>query len=328
MMAAPVSPSPAAANALSAFLRGVERRALVVAQLQSGDDAVATRAVAAAMRAFAGHAAGLPMVDWPARFWGLLCHTPQLLEPSTAGQWPGALGHLGQRAAGERLALLLRVGAGLDEPVAAAVLGIEGEAYRRALAGACPLDAQGQPDPLAWRALAEAVQAQVRDLSPVRVRQLEELRESVSREPDRSKPASDAPAARSRPAAAPQSGRHWRGKAWLWLPLLLLVLVALWWRLQAPGVAGTAPRGGGLADGGPVKVEPLPDDSTPAPPIAAAAAAEDAAMLADPELAMAWNADFLAWVAAGGPLPVDESRLQPSRPEPATRGLETRDGHP
>jgi len=330
MMAAPAPPFPAAANALSAFLRGVERRALVVAQLQSGDDAVAARAVAVAMRAFASHAADLPMVDWPARFWGLLCSTPQLLAPAVAGQWPPALEHLGQRAAGERLALLLRIGAGLDETVAAAVLGVEADAYRRALAAACPLDAQGQPDAIAWRALAEAVQAQVRDLSPARVQQLEELRESVSRGPSADKPATaaDIPVPRPRSAATRKAARRWHWHTWLllMLPLLLLVVVALWWwRGQPAGVAGIAPREGTLVDSGPVQVEPLSDDSSPATATASAAAAGDAAMLADPELAVARDADFHAWIAAGGPLPVDESQLQPSRPEPATRGLETVD---
>ena len=42
-MAAPASSTPAAASALSAFLKGVERRALVVAGLQSGDEDAAGR---------------------------------------------------------------------------------------------------------------------------------------------------------------------------------------------------------------------------------------------------------------------------------------------
>jgi hypothetical protein len=38
---------------------------------------------------------------------------------------------------------------------------------------------------------------------------------------------------------------------------------------------------------------------------------------------LARDADLYAWAAAGGPVPVDESQPQPSRPEPATAGLET-----
>ena len=87
-MAAPAPLSPAAANALSAFLRGVERRALVVSELQTGDSGLAERAVAVAMRAFVGPAAALQMAEWPARFWGLLCSTPQLLKPTSPAARP------------------------------------------------------------------------------------------------------------------------------------------------------------------------------------------------------------------------------------------------
>lgn len=328
MMAAHAPLSPAATNALSAFLRGVERRALVVAQLQAGDDAVAARAVAVAMRAFAGHAAALPMVDWPARFWGLLCSTPQLLTPPADGQWPPPLRHFQQLGAAERLALLLRIGAGLDESAAAPVLGVQVEAYRQALAGACPRDAGGYPDAAGWRALAEQVQAQVRDLSPARVQQLEQLRESVISGPPGAKPAAAAstPMTRARAARKPRPRWSWRTWLLLCLPLLLLAAAVLWLaRGPRTGAAGAVPVEGMLSDNGPVQVETLADDSTPATPAAAAHAAADAAMLADPELALAREADFHAWVAAGGPLPVDESQPQPSRPEPATAALETVD---
>ncbi len=331
MMAAPAPISPAAANALSAFLRGAERRALVVAELQAGDAAIAERAVAVAMRAFAGHAAQLPMADWPARFWGLLCSTPQLLSPPATGQWEPALTHLGTLAPAERLALLLRIGGGLDEEAAAAVLGVASAAYRQALAGACPLDVQGQPDAGAWRQLAEQVQARVRDLSAPRLQQLEQLRESVLTGAMPAKPQTPArapePLARRRPAAPRKPRARWPLRTWLLLclPLLLLALVAgWWWRSQHP--AGVGPGiGSGLGDDNPVQVETLADDSSTAAPGPDPDTAADAAMLADPELALAQDADLLAWYAAGGPLPVDESEPQPSRPEPAGAALETVD---
>ena len=98
-MAAP-APLPAATpGAASAFLRGVGRRALVVAELQG--DAAGAHAVAAAMRAFSGQAATLAMADWPARFWGLLCNAPRLRAPVAATPLP----HLSNLNAGDRLAL-------------------------------------------------------------------------------------------------------------------------------------------------------------------------------------------------------------------------------
>lgn len=328
-MAAPAPLSPAAANALSAFLRGVERRALVVSELQTGDSGLAERAVAVAMRAFVGPAAALQMAEWPARFWGLLCSTPQLLNPPASGYWEGPLGHLQTLAPAERLALLLRIGAGLDEEMASAVLGVDASAYRRALAAACPLDAGGNPDAAGWRALAEQVQVQIRDLSQPRVRQLEQLRESVISGvlPARPAVAKAAPAKAEdrRPSPRRRARAPWSLVTWLLLclPLLLLVAVALWWWRSHFGGAVDPPSG--LASEDPVQVEALPDSSTPAGPGQDPHAAVDAAMLADPDLAVASEADFLAWYAAGGPLPVDESQPQPSRPEPAGAALETVD---
>ena len=339
MMDAPAPLSPAAANALSAFLRGVERRALVVAELQAGDAVVGERAVAVAMRAFAGHATQLLMVEWPARFWGLLCSTPQLLKPTSLGNWEPALAHLGTLAAGERLALLLRIGAGLDEAPASAVLGVDANAYRQALAGACPMDAGCRPDAASWRALAEQVQALIRDLSPPRLQQLEQLRESVitGALPAASAPAAQAATANSsqhaedgrrrKPAPRRKQSKPWTLRTWLLLclPLLLLAVVALWWWRSHTAVSADPNGGNGLADNGPVQVESLPDDSTPAGPGEDPHAVADAAMLADPALDTARDADFNAWYAAGGPIPVDESQPQPSRPEPAGSALETSD---
>ncbi|SBV37134.1 conserved hypothetical protein [uncultured Stenotrophomonas sp.] len=315
-MAATASSSPATANASSAFLRGVERRALVVADLQAG--ATGMHAVAAAMRAFAGHAATTAMVDWPTRFWGLLCNVPQLRAPVAGTATP--LPHLSALQAGDRLALLLRVGAGLDEAVAAASLGMDTGAYRQALARACPLDARGQPDAVAWRALAEQVQAQVRDLSPDRLRQLGQLRDAVTAKPAPAPVAARAP----RPAAQPRARRGW---LLLGLSALVLAAMAAWWWHEygavLPGNDGP-PAEGALGDNGPIQIESLPDDSEPAAAVDSHAA-DDAAMLADPELALAQDADFHAWYAAGAPVPVDESQAAPDRGEPASAALETVD---
>ncbi len=316
-MAAPASSFATAASAASAFLRGVERRALVVAELQGGD--AGAHAVAAAMRAFAGQAAKLAMAEWPARFWSLLCNAPQLRTPTSGAASP--LPVLSNLPANDRLALLLRVGAGLHEAEAAACLGMDVRSYQQALARACPQDAHGQPDAAAWRALAEQVQARVRDLSPHRLRQLEQLRDAVT--------APAAPPSRApRPASPPRRPRNRWG--WWLLGVCLLALAAAaawWWRDHAslPG-SGAAPTEGMLGDNGPVQVEALPDDSPPATATASdAIAADDAAMLADPELALAQDADFLAWHAAGAPMPVDESQAQPRTTEPAATALETVD---
>ncbi|MGV8961536.1 MAG: hypothetical protein ACOH1V_14325 [Stenotrophomonas sp.] len=333
MMAVPAPPPAAAGNALSAFLRGVERRALVVAELQSGDPAVADRAVAAAMHAFSSHAAGWAMADWADRFWALLCSTPRLRSADAGGDWPPALLHLSQMAAGDRLALLLRIGAGLDEASAAAVLGVDLAAYRQALAAACPLDSRGHPDPAAWRALAEQVQLQVRELAPARLLKLAPLREA-SLAVERPAPAQDpVPPVSTRQPSRPRATRLGRGRVYGVIGMaVLLVIAALWaWRASNGGslVSAEAPvaREGVLAEAGPVQVEELPAaDAAPVNGEVDLYAASDAAMLADPDLPLAREADFYAWFAAGGPMPVDESQPQPARPLPVTAALETVDG--
>ncbi len=331
MTAATAPLSPAAASALSAFLRGAERRALVMAELQTGDPLLAERAVAVAMRAFAGSAAGMAMVAWPGRFWALLCNTPALSAPPQAGHWAPELGHLQHLQPAERLALLLRIGAGLDEDAAATVLGVQSDAYRQALAGACPVDAQGYPDAAGWRALAEQVQQQIRGLAPARLQQLAQLRESSL---PIAHPATPTLPTASPPAPARKRATRTRRPGYLWAGLaaaLLLIVAAVWWWFSGAGSSlpdfdEPVAREGAVLDAAPARVEELPLSRQARMPAAADVhATGDAAMLADPDLALARDADFYAWFAAGGPIPVDESQSQPMRPAPAAAGLETVD---
>ncbi|KLC76832.1 membrane protein, partial [Xanthomonas perforans] len=201
---APVTPA-----ALSAFLRGVERRGLVLAQLQCGDVAAAERALAAALRAFSSQAAGRPMAGWPMRFWSLLATAPPLRREPMPGTWLPPFTVLGRMQTADRLALLLRIVAGLEEGVASEVQGVEAADYRQSLARACPRDAAGNPDAQAWRALAEAAQVELRDLSPAQLTRLSQLRDSaLAGMPLAAAPSEPAPAPR-RPAAA-RARRQWR----------------------------------------------------------------------------------------------------------------------
>ena len=75
----PVSPAPVS-SALSAFLRGIERRAFVFVQVQCGRDEVAQAALGRAMRAFREISAHSPLSAWPAAFWALLVAQAELAE--------------------------------------------------------------------------------------------------------------------------------------------------------------------------------------------------------------------------------------------------------
>ncbi len=331
MTAASASFSHNAAGALSAFLRGLERRALVVAELQTGDPARAEQALVAVMRAFAAVASDLPMAQWPPRFWALLS-ARQALRDTPTGRWEGPLAHLGTLEPLVRLALLLRIGGGLDEDTAARLLDTDVDGYQEALAAACPRDAAGNPDAQGWRLLAEQVQQRIREVPAQRLKQLQQpVAASAEDQAPRSwrAPAGDtrataAPATTARRRASRQ--RRWRGPAILTVTVLVLLLAGLGWRAwqgTAQDASAVVPDGA-VGEVGPVTVEELDRD---APTVAAAGAdpmaADDAAMLADPDFPLLADADLHAWSAAGGPLPVDESQAKPTRPEPAAAALET-----
>ena len=314
------APTPLSSSALAAFVRGIERRALVVAEFQTGEVLVAERAVAVAMRAFVPAAVDQPMAGWSTHFWRLLATTPQLRDTAADGLWPQDLAHLSQLADADRMALLLRIGAGLDEQQAAEVLGVPVDAYCQSLALACPRDAAGQPDPQAWRALAEAVQARVRDLSPERQAQLSRLRDSLVVELPVTPARADAEPvmqAERRPqrAAARQRPASGAGQ-WLWLLTGAALLAGVAWAWMAsgdapePAAADQAPAG--LDADNPVQQENL--QQLELPPPAPPAAPEP--LLEPGQAALPKQADFLAWLAAGAPLPVDESQPLPRAQAP------------
>lgn len=303
------APTPLSSSALAAFIRGVERRALVVAEFQTGEVLVAERAVAVAMRAFVPAAADQPMATWSGHFWSLLASTPQLRDTADGGLWPQELEHLARLPDAERLALLLRIGAGLDETQAAGVLGVPVDDYCQALAQACPRDRAGQPDAQAWRALAEAVQGRVRDLSPERQAQLSRLRDSLVVEPPlppaRAGDADGEPVmqAERRPQRRPVRPQRTSGLGqWLWLLAGAVLLAGLawgWMSSRGDAAVPPAPAPGTLEQDNPVQQENLRELELPppAPPL------EPEAGVDPSQAALLEQADFVAWMAAGSPQP-------------------------
>lgn len=321
MTATSPSDGVAAPPALAAFLRGIERRAAVLADLQSGRPERGMPALAAAMRAFRSHAAALPMADWPLRFWKLLAAVPTLRQADAAdGAWPAPLAHLRSLQPADRLALLLRIVAGLDEPLAAQVLQLTTEDYQQALARACPRDASGRPDAAGWRALADAAQQCLRDLPPARLQALAQLRDAAiagsTASPAPSKapaPAAAAAAVRPRRRGARSALRTRLAGAVIAVVVLALVGTLFWDRLpwhrsRAVAAAGGSDASLALGDTGPVQVEVLPpeSDTASAPPLPA----DPPAPLPEPAI---YDLDFYAWYAAGAPPP----RIERSAPSAA-----------
>lgn len=291
-----MSPSPvsnhSSSAALAAFLRGVERRGAVLAELQSGDAGDGDAALHAAMRRFRDDAATLPMAEWPSRFWSLLLAQPRLRYRSEVALPLDATDRLGELGSGPRAALLLRLAAGLSEDEAAGALGVTPAAYRLALQRALPRHADGRADPEAWHRLREQIHRRIKALPPERLLRLAGLREAVLRGDDA--PAVSAPGT---PAPRQQSRRP----RWL-MPLLwgLLALcavafaVSFWW---SPGGFG-----GLIGDARGVRVQPLPPSEDPATRYgdeAASLSHRDFDLLADVEgQARARELDFYSWLAA------------------------------
>jgi len=295
--ATPLAGRPA--PALAAFLRGVERRGAVLAELQCGDAEGGDAALARAMRQFIAEAGRQPMGQWPLQFWTLLLADPGLRRRASVALELDATDGLARLGAGPRSALLLRLAAGLDEDAAAAVLGVAVPSYRLALQRALPHHPDGRADPGAWDRLREQVHRRIKTLPPPRLVRLAGAREAALTG------VSEPRVTRGRHAGAPRTRPRWL------LPLLwaLLALCAFafaatfWWRtaalLEGPGPGQAWER-------------TLPEE----PPAtrygvdAGLVAHRDFELLADPQgLAASEQLGFHSWLAARG---VDAGPGQPS----------------
>lgn len=278
---------PGAAPALSAFLRGVERRGAVLAELQAGDATAGDAALAGAMRRFRDEAGDAPMASWPTRFWTLLLAQPQLQQRKEVAVAIEATDRLGELGSGPRAALLLRVAAGLSEEEAAEVLAVGLPAYRLALQRALPHHADGRADPLAWQQLREQIHRRIKTLPPDRLVRLSSAREDVLR--------GIGPAVEAAPEPAAQDRPRWLVPLlWTLLVLCVLGLAATFWPWSAPGY--------GADPAGRVQVEPLPEPDSPASRYGEETASvthRDFAMLADPATeTAAKDLAFHSWLAA------------------------------
>lgn len=294
-MTAPPSTGPTPAPALSAFLRGVERRGAVFAELLVGSPAVGDDALRSAMHAFRQVAARTPFGDWPRRFWALLLAAPSLRAVPATPAWPPAFVLFRELGMGPRAALLLRIAAGLGEADAAAVLGVTRPTYRLALQRALPRLADGGPDVAAWHALGDAARDAIRALPPDRLGQLAQGREEALM----------GRAAPRATAAAPAGPRRWR------LPALVAVVLATLGALGSTFLPAPQPIDPDM----PIMAEPLPPAEAPAATYGA-----DIALLGHPDLDLLLEAGaepaaadpgFHAWHAAQRALGTDGAELPP-----------------
>jgi len=273
-------PSPAA---LAAFLRGIDRRAAVLAELQCGDPLAGDAALAAAMRAFRTSAEQLPLAQWPQQFWALLLATPQLRRSAPPSAWTPQWRTLAALGNGPRAAVLLRLAAGLEIEAAAAILAVTPETYLLALQHAASSNA--------WQSLESAIQQQLQSLSPQRLARLAQLRErALLGQPVTS---TSAPMAAPRPRRSSSLRRWPLTLLWLGLAACIAGFAATFFWSYPPGM-----RGDGAL---PIHSEALPPAEAPAARFDADFAASshrDFALLADPDgLRRAQALPLFAWYA-------------------------------
>lgn len=275
--------------ALAAFLRGVERRGAVLAELQGGDAAAGDAALAAAMVDFRAAAARTPMADWPRTFWARLLAQPRLRYRPAVAIALDATDTLAELGSGPRAALLLRLAAGLAEADAAAVLGVAEPTYRLALRRALPSHPDGHADPEAWQRLRVQVHRRIKTLSPDRLLRLAAAREAALLGASAGPPS---PTATDPPAGA---SRRLLAVLWTLLALCVAAMAAtFWW-----------PAPDRLADGAAdarVRLQALPVAEAPAAVYgrdAGLVAHRDFALLADPLAdTITRDLDFHSWLAA------------------------------
>lgn len=241
------------ALALTAFLRGIERRGAVFAELHCGDPVLGEQGFAIALRVFRDHALAQPFARWPGLFWRALLASPQLRTGARAPHWPQPLAVLGGIGNGPRAALLLRLVAGLGDADAAETLGVATTTYRLALHQALPRRDDGAPDPEVWRALHQAVQELLRAMPAERIAHLARLRQAAvqGRRPELIGPLQPPPPAES-------DARPWprlRVLLWSGFAACLLALGATFvWPFGFSGAPGD----------GQVRTRPLPPADAPA----------------------------------------------------------------
>ncbi len=332
MTPATPTPPPGLSSAVTAFLRGLERRAALFAQWQCGDIDTGDATLANAMADFTGIAQTTVFADWPRRFWALLLAAPALRAPARLDQYSDGLPALDRLPGGPRVTVLLRLVAGLTEHDAASVLGVSRATYRLGLQRALPHQEDGTPDPDAWRALGETVQRAIRDLPPDRLTRLAAMREAALH--------GSVPVLRRFPIARPQAAEpeasttdvvphedrprpRWVLPAVAAVALLTaLAFAATWWGAWlARHDDDDAPR---------IRVESLGEADAPQARYDDALALlteRDLELLLEPDAA-AWRDEpaFYAWLAVHLDVPEDAEDDETDAPPAATGAeLETTD---
>ncbi len=168
-----------AATAITGFLRGVERRAALLAELQCGDVAHGDQALTSVIETFIPLARQAAEADWPRLFWAALLESPALASEPLAPFWRDDFAPLARLEFGPRAVLLIRLVAQLDDVQAAEVFGVDADSYRQALQRALPQRADGTPDGEIWLQLRAEARYTLEDMGPDRLAAIARAREAA-----------------------------------------------------------------------------------------------------------------------------------------------------
>jgi len=261
---------------LAALLRGLERRAAVFAELACGDPSRGDDALAAAMRAFRNACARGSQARAGTLFWSLLVAAPQLRTPSDSGHWSPSLVGLAALGHGARVAVLLRLVAGLDDDEAAAALRVAPATFAGAVQRAVAMPA-GSPRAAFWEQIARAIEHRIQHVPPERLVRLAAMRERAV------------------------DGRTPGGTRIGWRPRWVRPAAGAVVLLSAVAITGTFLRHDPPADPR-IALAPLPTAAPPAETFDAETAVlthRDFEQLADlRNAALVHDLDFYAWYAA------------------------------
>lgn len=169
----------ATTSAVASFLRGVERRAALLAELLCGDPGHGDQALVGAIETFAASAPATPHDEWPLLFWTTLLQSPSLSAEALAPFWHGDFAPLARLDFGTRAVILLRVVVGLNDSQAAVVFGVDPAEYKQALQRAMPQRADGSLDGEAWLAMNDEARFVMQHLPPERVAFIARLRDAA-----------------------------------------------------------------------------------------------------------------------------------------------------
>ncbi len=166
-------------TALTGFLRGIERRAAIFAELQCGEAAHGDQTLQSIFSAFVAIARGTPQVEWPRLFWTNFLESPALASEPLAPFWEGDFAPLARLDFAARAVVLARLVADLDDQQASLIFGVSQDSYRQALQRALPQRPDGTPDGEAWLALRSEARYALEELSPERSAAVARMREAI-----------------------------------------------------------------------------------------------------------------------------------------------------